>query len=217
MPEAPGVVTSTLDAEYAGKNVETRGRGTASRTPTPRTRRRPATMTYEVFMPQLGLTMEEGSVVSWNKQVGDWVAKGEVLFSVETDKTEMEVESADAGYLTCIRVQLGEKVKVGAVIAFLGTQPGEVPIQGEYIAAEASIDAGATQAAAPAAKLVPDSPESGGAGLAAQTLSAEETPASPRARRLAKELGVDIHAVKPSRGKRIVEEDVQQFYKTLKK
>ena len=53
-------------------------------------------MTYDVVMPQLGLTMEEGSVVSWGKQAGDWVEKGEVLFTVETDKVEMEVESRAA-------------------------------------------------------------------------------------------------------------------------
>ncbi len=48
-------------------------------------------MTYNVFMPRLGLTMEEGSVVSWSKHSGDRVEKGEILFTVETDKVEMEV------------------------------------------------------------------------------------------------------------------------------
>ena len=87
-------------------------------------------MTYEVVMPQLGLTMEEGSVVSWKKQVGDRVTKGEVLFTVETDKTEMEVESADSGYLNSLQVRLGEKVRVGTVIALLGDRPGEVAVEG---------------------------------------------------------------------------------------
>jgi pyruvate dehydrogenase E2 component (dihydrolipoamide acetyltransferase) len=173
-------------------------------------------MTYEVVMPQLGLTMEEGSVVSWNKQVGDRVTKGEVLFTVETDKTEMEVESADSGYLNSLQVRLGEKVRVGTVIALLGDRPGEVAIQGEVTAREANIEADARNVATaqtfPAAQPGLDSEDSDGGGRPAQTPSSSEIPCSPRARRLAKELGVDINAVKPARGKRIVEEDVRRYH-----
>jgi pyruvate dehydrogenase E2 component (dihydrolipoamide acetyltransferase) len=63
--------------------------------------------------------MEEGSVVSWLKKVGDWVEKGEPLFMVETDKVEMEVESLDSGYLSALLVELGKKVRVGTAIATL--------------------------------------------------------------------------------------------------
>ena len=56
-------------------------------------------MAYKIVMPQLGLTMEEGSVTSWQKKPGDWVEKGETLFTVETDKVEMEVEAMGRGYL----------------------------------------------------------------------------------------------------------------------
>jgi pyruvate dehydrogenase E2 component (dihydrolipoamide acetyltransferase) len=175
-------------------------------------------MTYEVVMPQLGLTMEEGSVVSWNKQVGDRVTKGEVLFTVETDKTEMEVESADSGYLNSLQVRLGEKVRVGTVIAILGDRPGEVAIQGEVTAREANIDGsarGTTNLPTPPAKPGLDSEDSDAGGLPAQAPSSGEIASSPRARRLAKELGVDINAVKPARGNRIVEEDVRRFYESL--
>ncbi len=169
-------------------------------------------MTYEVVMPQLGLTMEEGSVVSWKKQVGDHVTKGEVLFTVETDKTEMEVESADSGYLNSLHVGLGEKVRVGTVIALLGDRPGEVAVKGGATTTGAAIDAD-PKGAAPAQPPVEaglDSADSNGNG--AETLSSQEIAASPRARRLAKELGVDIKALKPARGKRIVEEDVRRFH-----
>jgi len=54
-------------------------------------------MAYKIVMPQLGLTMEEGSVTSWLKAPGDWVEKGDPLFIVETDKIEMEVESMGKG------------------------------------------------------------------------------------------------------------------------
>jgi len=171
-------------------------------------------MTYEVVMPQLGLTMEEGSVVAWKKQVGDPVTKGEVLFTVETDKTEMEVESADTGYLNSLQVRLGEKVRVGTVIAMLGDRPGEVDIKGGATASEASNNAGAKGAAnsQPNAGASLDSASPGESGFAAPAASSSEIPASPRARRLAKELGVDINAVEPAQGKRIVEEDVRRFH-----
>ena len=171
-------------------------------------------MTYEVVMPQLGLTMEEGSVVSWKKQVGDCVAKGEVLFTVETDKTEMEVESADAGYLNSIHVRLGEKVRVGTVIALLGDRPGEFEFEGATCATGAD-NATDAREVAPPAEPGAGSAEPGGASLFAPTLAQEEIPASPRARRLAKELGIDINAVKPAGGKRIVEEDVRRFKESL--
>lgn len=76
-------------------------------------------MSYKIVMPQLGLTMEEGSVTSWLKNPGDFVEKGDTLFTVETDKVEMEVESMGKGYLGKIQVPLGEKVPVGTLLAML--------------------------------------------------------------------------------------------------
>ena len=76
-------------------------------------------MPCDIVMPQLGLTMTEGSVTAWLKKVGDWVEKGEPLFTVETDKVEMEVESMGSGYLSPPLVDIGQKVPVGTVIATL--------------------------------------------------------------------------------------------------
>jgi pyruvate/2-oxoglutarate dehydrogenase complex dihydrolipoamide acyltransferase (E2) component len=73
----------------------------------------------DIVMPQLGLTMTEGSIVAWLKKVGDWVENGEPLFTVETDKVEMEVESMGSGYLSPPLVDLGQIVPVGTVIARL--------------------------------------------------------------------------------------------------
>lgn len=80
-------------------------------------------MAYKIVMPQLGLTMEEGSVTSWFKKPGEWVEKGDPLFTVETDKVEMEVESMGKGYLGEIQVQTGEKVRVGTLLAMLTDEP----------------------------------------------------------------------------------------------
>ena len=80
-------------------------------------------MPYKIVMPQLGLTMEEGSVTSWLKKPGEFVEKGEALFTVETDKVEMEVESMGRGYLGPIQVGLGAKVPVGTLLAMLNDLP----------------------------------------------------------------------------------------------
>jgi 2-oxoglutarate dehydrogenase E2 component (dihydrolipoamide succinyltransferase) len=80
-------------------------------------------MLYEVVMPQLGLSMTEGTVLSWLKEVGDLVEKGEPLLTVETDKVEMDVESVASGYLSAILINSGEAVPVGTVIATLTDQP----------------------------------------------------------------------------------------------
>ena len=130
-------------------------------------------MSSEIVMPQLGLTMTEGSVTTWLKRPGESVAKGEPLFTVETDKVEMEVESTARGYLTSILVDVGKVVKVGTVIALISESISESR----------------------------DGP-----------VAPPQAVASPRARKLAKELGVDIQKIKPSRGHRIVEEDVRQYH-----
>jgi len=162
-------------------------------------------------MPHLGLTMEEGSVVSWRKQLGDRVEKGEVLFTVETDKAEMEVEAADSGYLNSIQVKLGEKVPVGAVIATLGDTSAEVAAEDtSKVVSPHEV----REASAPASKPLAAGVEniSIGPGAAPREASpSREFAASPRARRLAQELGIDITALKPARGPRVVEEDVRRF------
>ncbi len=167
-------------------------------------------MSYNVVMPHLGLTMEEGSVVSWKKQLGEHVDKGEVLFTVETDKAEMEVESNDTGYLNSIHVELGEKVPVGSVIAILGDGPASVTaVSPSPVATAVSTSEAAGPVREPAAE---------GRGSA----SSDDKPfkkmsppaeyvASPRARRLAEKLGIDIAQVRPLRNQRIVEEDVRRF------
>ena len=83
-------------------------------------------MAYKIVMPQLGLTMEEGSVTGWLKQPGEWVEKGDALFTVETDKIEMEVEAMGKGYLGAIQVELGLKVPVGTLLAMLTDEPETV-------------------------------------------------------------------------------------------
>jgi pyruvate dehydrogenase E2 component (dihydrolipoamide acetyltransferase) len=67
--------------------------------------------------------MEEGSVTGWLKKPGEWVEKGDPLFTVETDKVEMEVEAMGKGYLGATQVELGQKVPVGTLLATLEDKP----------------------------------------------------------------------------------------------
>src|SRR3954470_9825968 len=81
----------------------------------------------EVSLPQLGETVTEGTITQWFKHVGDTVAAGEPLFEVSTDKVDTEVPSPVAGTLTEIRVQEGETVDVGTIIAVVGDGDGAAP------------------------------------------------------------------------------------------
>lgn len=159
-------------------------------------------MGVPVVMPQMGLTMTEGSVSEWLKKPGDFVRKGEMLFVVSTDKADMEIESLDEGKLAQIVVQPGNVVPVGTVIAYLG-EPGATPASTAPREAEAKTETLPTPNPPP----VMSTPDK----VAVQSRE-EGLPASPRARKLARELSVDISKVPPSGGRdRIVEADVRQF------
>ncbi|HSB21354.1 MAG TPA: dihydrolipoamide acetyltransferase family protein [Anaeromyxobacteraceae bacterium] len=82
-------------------------------------------MAIELQMPKIGLTMTEGKVVEWRKQVGQRVEKGEVVFVFETEKTTFDVESPGAGFLARIVVEEDETVPVGAVVGLLAEREGE--------------------------------------------------------------------------------------------
>jgi pyruvate/2-oxoglutarate dehydrogenase complex dihydrolipoamide acyltransferase (E2) component len=77
-------------------------------------------------MPKFGQTMTEGTVISWEKGVGDPVAKGDVLLRIETDKSEMEVESDASGHLLRIDAARGATVPCGTIIAWLGEKGEKV-------------------------------------------------------------------------------------------
>ena len=157
-------------------------------------------MIQKVTLPKLGETVEVSTIERWVKQEGDPVAPGDILCEITTDKATLEVESYYRGTLLKILVQPGTERPVGSVIAVVG-DPGEA------IPAEVLGAAGA--AAGPAAK--PKAAEA--PAEAAAAAPAAPTPgrlvASPRARRRARELGLDLAAVAGSGpGGRIVEADV---------
>ena len=82
-------------------------------------------MKYPVNVPQLTETMEEATVTRWYKAAGDRIQKREILYQVETDKSTMDVESVDAGFLCAILAAEGQTVKVGQQIALIADTMGE--------------------------------------------------------------------------------------------
>ncbi|MBD2360618.1 2-oxo acid dehydrogenase subunit E2 [Anabaena minutissima FACHB-250] len=163
---------------------------------------------HEVFMPALSSTMTEGKIVSWVKSPGDKVEKGETVVVVESDKADMDVETFYEGYLAHIVVQAGDSAPVGAAIAYVAETEAE-------IAAAKSMGNSGGAAATPTAtpQLVAATASVGTPTVASQNGSNHQEGrlvASPRARKLAKELKVDLTTLKGSGPYgRIVAEDVE--------
>src|SRR5438552_2874636 len=142
-------------------------------------------MATSVVMPALEMAQETGKIVSWVKKEGDSVSKGEVLLEVETDKAVVEVEATADGVLAGVKSHEGDVVPVGQTIAWL-VAPGEQP----------PADAPTT---APAARATTPSPSGRGQRdsqpAVAQGEGRSSGQISPKARRLAKEKGVDVSRV----------------------
>jgi pyruvate dehydrogenase E2 component (dihydrolipoamide acetyltransferase) len=160
-------------------------------------------MIREVFMPALSSTMTEGKIVSWVKSAGDKVEKGETVVVVESDKADMDVESFYEGFLAIIIVPAGEVAPVGAAIALVAETEAEIATAQQQGAAAPAATA---PAPAPVSAAKTSSP-----GLQ-QNVSRQNgrSVVSPRARKLAKELKIDLNSIKGSGPHgRIVAEDVE--------
>ncbi|MCU0548320.1 MAG: 2-oxo acid dehydrogenase subunit E2 [Leptolyngbya sp. Prado105] len=165
-------------------------------------------MIHEIFMPALSSTMTEGKIVSWLKAPGDKVEKGETVVVVESDKADMDVESFYEGFLATIVIEAGSSAPVGSAIALLAETEAEIEAAKQQ----------ATQAApsAPAATSAATTPTP--EPVAAAVTNGSSTPAqngrivaSPRARKLAKDLKVELSALVGSGPHgRIVAEDVEK-------
>lgn len=147
-------------------------------------------MIHEVFMPALSSTMTEGKIVEWVKAPGDRVEKGETVLIVESDKADMDVESFYEGYLATIIVPAGGNAPVGEAIALIAETEAEIEVAKQQAAGAGSAAATpATPAATAAPEPVAVSPEPVAAPTATRS---DRLVASPRAKKLAKSLGVDL-------------------------
>jgi pyruvate dehydrogenase E2 component (dihydrolipoamide acetyltransferase) len=167
-------------------------------------------MSTEILMPALSPTMAEGKLARWLKKEGDAVKSGDVLAEIETDKATMEFEAVDEGVLARILVPEGaEGVKVNAPIAVLAEEGEDVSKAGVSPGARASTPAASPQPA-PAAGVAAPSVAGGTPALPAKhDAPGNRVFASPLARRIAKDRGIDLAGVKGSGPHgRIVKADV---------
>jgi len=152
-----------------------------------------------VILPKLGLTMDEGRLIAWHKKEGERVEKGEVLFEIETDKANMEIEASASGIVRRILLPADASAPVATVIALIADTADE-PLP-------------ASVAPAPSPLARNDSPALTGPSLAGAAVGAEASDrvrSSPAARKRAQELGVDINLVRGTGpGGRVGLEDVE--------
>lgn len=173
-------------------------------------------MPTNIEMPKLSDTMTEGTLVKWNKQVGDTIEIGDVIAEVETDKATMEMEAFDEGTLHDILVQEGQKAAVGSVLGVLLEDGEEAPAAGSAPAVASAPDA-QPFAETPAdfePESVPATAATDGsipaAPVAIEAGSGDRIKASPLAKKVAESKGVNIATIQGSGpGGRIVKADVE--------
>jgi pyruvate dehydrogenase E2 component (dihydrolipoamide acetyltransferase) len=193
----------------------------------------------EVNMPRFSDTMQEGTISRWLKHQGDTIKKGDILVEIETDKANMELESYDSGVLERILVQEGETVPIGQLIAVIGsgasaqkpeqaaTSMAEAGVTQRPPARTAEIQHEGTPAQEAPASFQQEQSGNQKVGIDTQLVhvgTAPEGPgpqqggdgamikASPLARRMAEEYGIDLYQIKGSGpGGRIVRDDIEDF------
>jgi len=142
----------------------------------------------EIKVPELAESITEGTIAQWVKKVGDRVEKGEFIVELETDKVNAEIISEEAGVLTQVLAEEGDTVLVGQVIAVVEAGEGAAP-------APAAPQEAATKAETPAPAAAPAAPAP--TPVVEETASNERVVASPAARKLAREKGIDLAAISP--------------------
>jgi pyruvate dehydrogenase E2 component (dihydrolipoamide acetyltransferase) len=169
-------------------------------------------MITEVRMPKLGMAMTKGAVTRWLKGEGDPVEDGAELFELATEKITAVVPAPASGILGRVVAEPGRELPVGALLALIGAEGDRFPPAAELAAAPATPAPAAPGTGAPAVGAAPAAPAGTAAGAGTAREGGGGAPASPAARRRARELGVDIALVAPSApGKRVMVDDVEAF------
>jgi pyruvate dehydrogenase E2 component (dihydrolipoamide acetyltransferase) len=164
-------------------------------------------MAINIEMPKLSDTMTEGTVIKWHKQVGDSVEVGDLLAEIETDKATMEMEAFDDGTITEILVKAGEKAVIGGTLAILGGDSAAAPSS----AAPATSSPASAPSAAPATAKA-------AAPAAPVSNDGNRVKASPLARKIAAEKGVELQGISGTGpAGRIVKNDVEAASSSPKK
>jgi pyruvate dehydrogenase E2 component (dihydrolipoamide acetyltransferase) len=174
-------------------------------------------MPINVTMPRMSDTMEQGTVVKWHKKVGDKVKPGDVLADIETDKATMELEAFDEGTIAKLAVEAGSSVSVGGlivVIASEGEDLATVASSAGHTSASSKAKAGGTavsSVAASATATIPGAPAASSSDENRSSNGHGRVFASPLARKIASERGIDLSSIAGSGPSgRVVRKDVEQ-------
>lgn len=175
-----------------------------------------------ITMPKMSDTMQEGTIAAWLKKVGDSVKSGEIIAEVETDKATMELESYEDGTLLYIGVEEGDSVPVDGVIAVIGAKDADyetlLKAQEQSDEPEEEKQEEKEEKQAPESKKTEESKSTSSSSVASTspvTSDGDRVKASPLAKKIAEEKGIDIRQVAGSGdGGRIIKRDVENFVPT---
>src|ERR1700693_469300 len=154
-------------------------------------------MAVVIQMPKLGHTMTEGTVLQWHKRAGEKIREGESILTVETDKAEVEIEAPTAGVLARLIAGDGVKVPVGGPLGVITAEGEAIPAEFDHVtvSAHAVAEASGNSSTARAEASAP------------QRSASKRVIASPRAKRLAAERGVDLAGVAGTGADGMITED----------
>jgi pyruvate dehydrogenase E2 component (dihydrolipoamide acetyltransferase) len=159
-------------------------------------------MAHSIVMPALEMAQETGKLLSWRKKEGEAIAKGEPLLDIETDKAVVEIESPADGILAGVKAQAGDVIPVGQTIAWIVNEGEKPPVDEATSASGRRMDT----------KSAPAAPAASNTPAAQPTAPASSARVSPKARRLAREHGVDLSRVRGTGGEgEILAEDILAF------
>ncbi len=177
-------------------------------------------MSEPIVMPKLGMDMTEATLLNWTKQVGDTINVGDVIAEVETDKVTVEVESPVAGTILDLQGEPGVVITVGSVLGHVGAAGEQVQASPQPAGAQAAPAADEKRVAEPQV-AAPATPLGDGVATAVPATPAAQTTngnlpdgvrASPIARKLASDKGIDLRQVQGTGpGGRIIKADVESF------
>ncbi|MED1883121.1 2-oxo acid dehydrogenase subunit E2 [Brevibacillus borstelensis] len=167
-------------------------------------------MAAEVIMPKLGMSMVEGTVIAWKKQVGDPIAKGEGIVDISSEKIEMELEAPADGILIAIAVNDGGVVPYGTVLGYIG-ESGEQIEHASHAGAESTQDVAAAAVAAEKTEPVSAAVTAENTTPAPAGRKGSNLRVSPVAKKMAEEAGLDLESITGTGPQgRITKEDVEK-------
>jgi pyruvate dehydrogenase E2 component (dihydrolipoamide acetyltransferase) len=205
--QAPAAKSSTAPAPVAATNKEK----PSSVISQPSSTLDLTSMQEVILMPRLSDTMTEGVIADWHKKVGDMVKKGDILADIETDKATMELESYKEGKLLYTGAEKGQKIAVNDLLAIIGEE-GKVNVQ-QIVEASKNKGAASTVANEPPAETVASKTAPEPVASTSHSLNGDERiKASPLAKKLASEKGIDLSQLHGSGDYgRIIKKDVVEF------